>query len=324
MRKAILLLWILLCPLGLLAQTKYTSGHDVLFWLGREVQAKKTYALNGISYEAFITTYVNRINPVTRMYWQMDDIEAITKTPRLLLDGYLNRAQLHGYNTWLRTGRGATQEQLLKAPYLDPEYARQHLTHDQEGTVPDIPGVTGPVAVDYGVPKPVRSFASANIQRPKSTTTSATTKGLDESPGRFKKALTVALYPFTPYRRDTEDRVMNALNGGYVAVGYWDLYETLRALNASPSIRETSPVFGDYFNGRPHPAGAFAVHTAVNYAFLSGIRLAHNWAHDRATPQQGKLKRAGEYIIWGFVAWATYDRARVAIDNRNLAEKYGR
>jgi hypothetical protein len=107
-----------------------------------------------------------------------------------------------------------------------------------------------------------------------------------------------------------------------VGVGYWDLYESLRALNASPKVRETSPVFGTYFNGRPHPAAATAVHTAVNYAFLSGIRLAHNWAHDWNSKTQGKWKRASEYLIWGFTAWATYDRAKTALDNRRLADKY--
>ena len=115
---------------------------------------------------------------------------------------------------------------------------------------------------------------------------------------------------------------MNLLNGGYVSVGYVDLYETFRALNASPTVRETSPIFGDYFTGRPHPFNAFLVHTGVNYVFLSGIRLAHNWAHDRNSQTQGKWKRASEYVLWGLVVGLTIDRGRVAIDNKRIADKY--
>lgn len=140
----------------------------------------------------------------------------------------------------------------------------------------------------------------------------------------FQKFLTVALYPFTPYRRDSEDRVMNWLNGAYVGTGYVDLYTTFRALNASPTIRETSPIFGTYFTGRPHPVNAFLVHTGVNYAFLSGIRYAHNWAHDRNSQSQGKWKRASEYVLWGLVVGLTVDRARVANNNRKLAARYGK
>jgi len=117
---------------------------------------------------------------------------------------------------------------------------------------------------------------------------------------------------------------MNWLNGAYVGTGYVDLYTTFRALNASPTIRETSPIFGTYFTGRPHPVNAFLVHTGVNYAFLSGIRYAHNWAHDRNSQSQGKWKRASEYVLWGLVVGLTVDRARVANNNRKLAARYGK
>lgn len=75
--------------------------------------ATQILATLGMSYENFVRFYLNKKNPDTGMYWQMDAMATATGTPLAVLTGYLYRAQQKNYEIVASTGKSATVDQLL-------------------------------------------------------------------------------------------------------------------------------------------------------------------------------------------------------------------
>lgn len=89
-------------------------------------------ALLGITYELFIKTYINKRNPENNMYWSLDAIEVHSGTPYVLLWGYLKRAQACNLEIVLTTGKVATVDELLSAPFLSAVATRKLMVADAE------------------------------------------------------------------------------------------------------------------------------------------------------------------------------------------------